>query len=277
MSPAIVQAGGTDPREIEKLIRRGVHVYTRRHLHAKTIVADRYVISGSANVSKRSQQLLDEAASFTNDQSAVRRAREFIERLSTEPVRPDYLEKCKQLYRPPRPNGGRAEGNKTQHRVKHAKLWMVNLRQSSIPETEAERYRQGEAKAEKRLKDRGHSEPDGFHWPYRPRMADELELGDWIIQVITDKDKVVTVYPPGQLLFIDHYIRNSDSARQRYVFHLEVPKRGETMSWTEFRRTAKSLLKSGKLVAPRTAPIREAQVADRFLALWTPGGRLSRR
>src|SRR5450755_2937389 len=141
MSPAIVQAGGTDPREIEKLIRRGVHVYTRRHLHAKTIVADRYVISGSANVSKRSQQLLDEAASFTNDQSAVRRAREFIERLSTEPVRPDYLEKCKQLYRPPRPNGGRAEGNKTQHRVKHAKLWMVNLRQSSIPETEAERYR----------------------------------------------------------------------------------------------------------------------------------------
>lgn len=84
MSPAIVQAGGTDPREIEKLIRRGVHVYTRRHLHAKTIVADRYVISGSANVSKRSQQLLDEAAIFTNDQSAVRRAREFIERLSTE-------------------------------------------------------------------------------------------------------------------------------------------------------------------------------------------------
>jgi len=277
MSPATVQAGGTDPREIEKLMRRGVHVYIRRHLHAKTIVADRSVISGSANVSKRSQQQLDEAAIFTNDQSAVRRAREFIERLSTEPVRPEYLEKCKQLYRPPRPNDGRVNGNKTQHRAKHAKLWIVNLRAASIPESEVARYNQGEARAEKRLKDRGHSEPASFHWPYRPRMADELELSDWIIQVITDKDKVITVYPPGQLLYIDHYIRNADSAKQRYVFHLEVPKRGETMSWATFQRAAKSLLKSGKLIAPRTGPIRDVQVADRFLALWTPGGRLSRR
>jgi len=277
MSPATVKAGGTDPHEVEKLIHRGVWVYTRRHLHAKTIIADRSVISGSANVSKRSHQQLDEAAIFTNDQSAVRRAREFIERLSTEPVRPEYLEKCKQLYRPPRPNDGRAHGNNIQHRARYAKLWIVNLRDISIPKIEEARYEQGEAKAKKKLKHAGQSELDNFHWPFRPPMADELDTGDWIIQVMTDAEKSITVYPPGQLLFVDNYIRNPKLAKLRYVFHLEIPKRGEPMSWTKFRQMTKSLLKVGNLATPRTRPIRDVQVADRLLALWTPAGRLSRR
>jgi hypothetical protein len=148
MSPATVRAGGTDPREVEKLIRRGVRVFTRRHLHAKTIVVDRTTISRSANVSKRSQQQLDEAAILTNDPSTVRRAREFIERLSTEPVLPEYLEKCKQLYRPPCLNDRLADGNNMQRRTKHAKLWVVNLREYPIPDSEADRYHQGEVKAE---------------------------------------------------------------------------------------------------------------------------------
>src|SRR5947209_2147421 len=59
MSPPTVRAGSTDPREVEKLIRQGVQAFTRRNLHAKIVVADNSVISGSANVSKRSQQVLD--------------------------------------------------------------------------------------------------------------------------------------------------------------------------------------------------------------------------
>ena len=38
MSLATVRGGATDPSEIEKLIRRGVKVFTRRHLHSKLIV-----------------------------------------------------------------------------------------------------------------------------------------------------------------------------------------------------------------------------------------------
>jgi len=131
-------------------------------------VADRTAISGSANVSKRSQQQLDEAAILTNDLSTVRRAREFIERLSTEPVLPEYLEKCKQLYRPPRLNDRLADGNNMQRRTKHAKLWVVNLREYPIPDSEAERYHQGEVKAEESVKNTNSSDTDSFHWPSRP-------------------------------------------------------------------------------------------------------------
>jgi phosphatidylserine/phosphatidylglycerophosphate/cardiolipin synthase-like enzyme len=110
MSPRTVRAGGTDPREVEKLIQRGVQAFTRRNLHAKIVVADKSVISGSANVSRQSQQTLDEAAILTTDPSAVRRAQEFIDRICTEPIRPEYLEKCKTIYRPPRFAGQRSDG-----------------------------------------------------------------------------------------------------------------------------------------------------------------------
>jgi phosphatidylserine/phosphatidylglycerophosphate/cardiolipin synthase-like enzyme len=86
-----VRAGRSDPREVEKLLHRGVVVFSRANLHAKIIASDRETLVGSANVSNRAANLLDEAAALTSDPAAVRRAREFIESLSNEPVRPEYL------------------------------------------------------------------------------------------------------------------------------------------------------------------------------------------
>jgi hypothetical protein len=277
MSAATVRAGGTDPREVEKLIQRGVQAFTRRNLHAKIVVADKSVISGSANVSKHSQEVLDEAAILTNDQAAVRRAREFIDRLATEPVRPEYLAECKRIYRPPRSNGQRGNGKPTQKRANHAKLWVVNLVESSVPESEIKRYERGEKEAKKRVKDEARSKTERFHWPWKPRMADELVFGDWLIQVTTYKDKSVVVSPPGQLLYIDHYVRDRESGKERWVFHLEVPRRGETMTWAQFRRAGKAALGAGISTSPRTRPIRDIQIADGVLGLWTSGGRISRR
>jgi hypothetical protein len=277
MSPPTVRAGGTDPREIEKLIRRGVSAYTRRHLHAKLVIADNCVISGSANVSRHSQQVMDEAAILTTDQSAVRRARDFIDRLCTEPVRDDYLRKCKGIYRPPRFNNQRTNGTNRQQRATHVKLWLVNLREYSVPEAEIERYEQGEAKARKLLKDENRSTADSFHWSQKPKMASELELGDWIVQAMTYHDKTTVVFPPGRLLFIDSYVRGAKGRKERWVFHLEVTKRRETMTWKQFRRATKSLPALSTFSAPRTRPIREVEIADAILGLWTEGGRISRR
>jgi hypothetical protein len=277
MSPATVRAGGTDPREIEKLIKRGVEAFTRRNLHAKIVVADKWVISGSANVSRHSQQVLDEAAILTTDPSAVRRAQEFIDRICTEPVRPEYIEKCKSIYRPPRFDGQHAGSKDRQHRATHAKLWLVNLVEATVPDLELERYEHGEAKAEKLVKDQGRSTTTSFHWSHKPKMASELELGDWIIQVTTYEDESILVSPAGQLLFVDHYVRDSERGKERWVFHLEVPRRGETMTWKVFGRATKSFFGPGSPSKPRTKPIRDTQVADGLLSLWTAGGRVSRR
>jgi hypothetical protein len=252
MSVATVQAGATDPREVEKLIRRGVRAFTRRNLHSKMVVAGNCVIAGSANVSQRSYRLLDEAAVLTTDASVIRRAADFIDRLCTEPIRPKYLKECKRFYRPPR-FVGQVRGGNPQLRVKHAKLWIVNLTEYSIPEAEVKRYERGEAKAEK-LRKNSRSKTESFHWPKKPRMADELDRGDWIIQVISDACKNISVHPPGQLLFVDSYVRNSKSDKSRYVFHLEIPKQGQTMTWKRFGWAARGILGSGR-TAPRTRPV----------------------
>ena len=276
MSPSAVHAGVTDPYEVEKLFQRGVRVFSRRSLHAKVVVADNCLICSSANASKRSLQVLDEAALLTYDAIAVRRAREFIAQLLSEPVRLEYLEQCKRLYRPPRfsfPKG--AQSGKRQ-RARHAKLWIVSLRADApIPISESRRYEKGEAKARKLIADKARSKTDSFHWPREPRMASELQFGDWLIQAIKRSDGSIVVYPPGQLLFIDKYIRHAREGRLRWVFHLEVPKRGQTMPWSRFRRAAKSFL--GSLAAPRTRPVREVEASDQLMRLWTTGGRVSRR
>ncbi len=277
MSPSTVKSGATDPREVEKLIKRGVEVFTRRNLHAKVVVADKAVISGSANVSKHSQDVLDEAAILTTDESAVRRAREFIERLCTEPVRPEYLEECKLIYRPPRFSGAKAGAKNAVQRATHAKLWIVNLSEATLPEDEVERFAVGETTARSLVKNDGRSQVDNFHWPRKPRMADELEMGDWIIQCMTWEDESVTVHAPGQLLHVDHYVRNSALNKERWVFHLEVPGRGESLSWADFRRAAKSLLGAKGVERPRTTAVRDVAIADGLLRLWTAGGRVSQR
>ena len=276
MSLPTVRSGGTDPSEIEKLIKRGVNVFTRRNLHAKVVVADNWVIAGSANVSKRSRDLLDEVGILTNDSAVVRRAREFIRPLCTEPVRPEYLQVCKKAYTRPQFGGKKGGPKPRQQRSRHAKLWLAHLREYYIPDSEHDRYEKGEVKAEKLIRNPKGTEIDNFNWPVKPKMADELEPGDWIIQSLTYKDKTTVVYPPGQLLYIDSYVRDFKRKTKRWVFHLEVPVRGETLSWQKFRNVTKHIVNGLQLQSPRTRPIREIQVADGLLGLWTPGGRLAR-
>jgi len=278
MSLASVKAGNTNPYEVEKLIRRGVKAFTRRDLHAKVIIADNMVLVGSANVSMNSKNTLDEAAVLTKDLSVARRAHEFIERICSEPVRPEYLAECKKAYKPPRKLAGRTKPSGSKNaRATHAKLWLVNLVDDySIPESEIGRFEEGEKKAQSLLRNSEKCELTSFHWPHKPKMADELEMGDWVIQCIKHKDGSITVWPSAQLLFIDKYIRNLATGKERYVFHLEILKRCQSMNWAEFRKSAKSVV-SDSLNAPRTKPIRNTDEADGLLRLWTSAGRISRR
>lgn len=278
MSPATVKAGSTNPYEIEKLIQRGVTVFTRKNLHAKIVIADKKVLAGSANVSKRSRDLLDEVAILTDDSITLKRAKEFLNRICIEPVLSEYLDKCKSIYKPPRfiGNGKQSSTGKTAHRATHAKLWLVNLVDYlTIPEDETEAFKQSEDTARELIKDTKKSELETFHMPYKPKMADEIETGDWVIQCVTHKNKSITVYPPARLISTDHYIRNK-KGKERYLFHLESLKRDKNLSWKKFQKALTSIL--GKEInQPRMMAIRETQDADELLRLWIPKRKVSRK
>lgn len=276
MSMATVRSGGTNPFEVEKFIRRGVRVFSRRSLHAKVIISGNSVISGSANISHHSKDVLDEAAIWTNDPAVLRRAAMFIERLCTEPVRLEYLEQCKISYRPPRLSGNQRITGEGQHRVKPTKLWIVNLvLGSGIPECEIDRYEEGMDKAKKLIESMPKSKAIDFTWSRKPRMANELERGDWVIQVVKQEDGRILVFPPACFLLADHYIRDKSSGKERWIFHLAAPVRQQAMPWTTFRARLRLILRQPNLGRPRTMPIRSEQSADRLMKLWTAGGRVS--
>jgi hypothetical protein len=279
MSPASVKAGTTNPYEIAKLMRRGVKVFSRRGLHAKVVVADNQALIGSANISRNSRDSLDEAAVLTKEPSVIRRAHEFLERICTEPIRPEYLKRCKSIYkssRRARTGRDNSTASKTKGRVTHAKLWLVNLQDSSIPDSEIKRYEKGEQKAKTLLRDTANCEVTSFNCTSRSKMVDELEEGDWIIECIKHKDGSITVWPPAQLLYIDQYIRNQKTQKERYVFHSEIFQKCQSLDWSRFRKIANSIL-SNTLKKPRTKPIRNIGEADDLLRLWTPAGQISKR
>ena len=273
MSPAIVKSGATNPFEVEKLIKRGVKVFTRRNLHAKVICTEKSVLVGSANVSKNSRDILDEAAIFTTDPLSIQRSKDFIEQICIEPVLPKYLNECKKLYRPPRITRNQSNQNDNKkRRVVHAKLWILSLHEGSIPESEQTAFDKSEKKAEKLIKNQATSILENWH-STRPN---KVEVGDWVIQCLEFDDKNIDVYSPSRLIFIDEYIRNGKTGAKRYVYHLEAPSNGQEMEWKQFRRVYKSITKK-KLEKPRTIGIKDTKIADDLFRLWTPKGRISKR
>lgn len=276
MSIATVKAGATNPHEVEKLIKRGVQVFTRRNLHAKIVVSDKEILTGSANISKNSRDTLEEAAILTDDRIAFQRAKKFIDLICTEPVLPEYLKECIKSYRPPRVSGKRVGTKGISRRAKHAKLRIVSLIDyANFPENEIESYEKSKKKAEKLLKDKKQSILENFRWSGKPKMADELEQGDWFIQCIKHSDKSISVYPPVQLILLDDYIINKTNGKRRYVFHLESPKSGQAMDWKTFRNKLNTILSTNKKNPP-TIAIRDTTQADELLRLWTPKGRIAR-
>lgn len=156
MSLRTVRAGTTDPREVRKLLRRGVQVFSRASLHAKFFIIDRVVVAGSANISGNARDKRDEAAVLTDDGAAVRRAMATFEQLCTEPVRKGYLDKCIAEYRPPKFIGVPARTDSSRKKPTHAKVWLIGgLTYRNVPKDEEAEANRVLKEVSKKLRDFG--------------------------------------------------------------------------------------------------------------------------
>jgi hypothetical protein len=277
MSLDTVKRGSTDPREIRKLMQRGVEVFTRGSLHAKFIIAGKTLIAGSANVSPNSQKNLDEAGIITTEPVAVARAREFFDGLCTEPVRPEYLKRCIREYRPPQFNGSPSSVKRYQGlgRVRQAKLWFLGgLTELILSEADQESMEKVEARAAKKLKNQERTSVTWVRYgARRPKFMDHIRDGDWVIECTTDGGpRYVTT--PAQVLRQDSWV-SSRGARYEMLM-LETPNAGETMPLSEFRKKVRRFAPALDQKNPRTRAIENDAHADHILRLWTQGGGVSK-
>jgi hypothetical protein len=271
-----VKQGLTAPKEIQRLIRRGVKVFTRSTLHAKFFLCDRWLLVGSANVSRTSRFLLDEAASLTTDSVAIRRAADFFHMLCTEPVRPEYLKICLDAYRPPSFPPNDVFQSARRRRVVEAKLWFISgLRYYDVPAIEKKSAEELQRQAAKKLQKKQGTSVDFNHYPTRPGYFSQIRVGDWIVNCISDNNAIRFVHAPQQVLGQESYTRAH--GRKRYLLLSEAPDSGETIALTQFRRSIRRVAPELDRERARTTPIQSAEIADAILSLWTPTGRVAKR
>lgn len=96
-SEAAVKQGQTNPAKLRRMRRRRVAVYSVQNLHARVFAFDTAVFIGSANVSKHSASVLQEAVLRVTDAAVLKAARDFVTELCLEPLGPKELmrlQKC---------------------------------------------------------------------------------------------------------------------------------------------------------------------------------------
>jgi hypothetical protein len=272
MSLRAVKSGATNPDEVRKLLKRGVQVYTRASLHAKVIVTERVAIVGSANASRHSRDYLDEVAVSLQDARARGQLASVIESYCAEPVRPEYLELCRTLYRPPRMNSGsRKPASRASSR---SKLWFLGgLRRLDLSEAEQESIRPIEKEAERRLSAAHGTEVTWIRYSRRPRAFRVMEPGQWAIACFQEGAGRV-VEAPAQL--IQKRLWRSRRGKSYAYLLFEVPSGGEDVALTAFRRKVRKHMPELDSSRPRTRAIADQRVADQILGLWTPSGKWRR-
>jgi hypothetical protein len=277
MSLGAVSGGATNPKEIRRLMKREVQVFSRAGLHAKFMLAGNTLIVSSANVSGRSRTTLDEAGVLTTDVAAVKRARGFLERLCTEPVRDEYLKKCLAAYRTPRfVGGGRRSGTRRRRDVQ-AKLWIIGgLVYGDVPEKERETVDRLTRKVAKSNKVKEISVGE-MHYPHKQGYFDNLRLGeDWVVcSVLNGDNDVRFAEAPARVLDVISYPRGR--GKRRWIVFVEKAAQAQDMPMRNFRSRVRKIVPKLDRTSPRTRAIDDEEQADAILRLWTHAGRIAKK
>ena len=278
MSLTAVKQGITNPFEIQNFIKRGVEVFSRDNLHAKMIVFnDATLIVGSANITNNSKNNLIEAGLITHDPVSIQRAKDYIARLCTEPVRNEYLKRCLTLYKPPKykPSKEKLQG-KERSQGEEIQYWFLGtVSEINIPDGECSSIEKAEEYASRKLKNPKSTEVDWIRYKNKPSYLDKIHEGDWIIYKFQWKDKSIDVFPPHQVLAIGNYI--GQNGKPTYLLLFEAWQNEESYSWSRFKRIAHKKVPMFKNDILRVQRIKNRDESDFIQRLWTPKGRKARR
>lgn len=187
-----IESGQTCPKDLLRLVRRGVIVYSVPNLHAKVFVVGKTVYIGSNNVSNNSASKLIEAAVRTTDPIVVSSARKFVNDLRLDELTPEFLKQLDKLYQPPKITGGKTPWPEI------PRLLIAQLKLTDLSQREQEIHEIGLSELMKHRKHPRSWVTDDFSWngkcPFR--------LGDIVIQATNEGDGNVFVTPPGKVILL---------------------------------------------------------------------------
>ncbi|WXG46148.1 MAG: phospholipase D family protein [Candidatus Atabeyarchaeum deiterrae] len=267
MSESTVRGGQTNPSEIEKYLAKGVNVFTCLNLHAKAFVFDRMAIVSSANVSQHSKHELIEMGLLCRDRDVVSRVRGWIKSLQRDPVSPEYVKRCKRLYRPPRMHNTSSKGRGTAL-PSYSTVWLLgSLRLYELTEEEKCICKRDVGNASRRIQNSGRYHVEVVRQPMESHFSQRVAPGDQVIQVVSDKNRI-RVYPPSRVLAITRLKAPNEQKLRNVFVHLEEPNHFRPIGWNYFK---KKLAKVGlrRITENSRLEVETLEAKSVVLGLWS--------
>jgi hypothetical protein len=228
-----VTSGQVNPKDIIRLIRRGVEVHACSNLHAKVFAFGRLAIVGSANVSTLSATTLLEACVKIRGSGFAKDCKTFVQSLSGDVVGLEFAESMLKLYRPPKRVGVRAKKSKRRIVPQHSELWLVALTECEWDQEDFEQQEKGWTRAESRLTNQNRFEVETFLWSGKGLPEKLMKGARVLMNTRVDKSKCL-ISPPGRVLDIRSYRKGR---QRKAIIYLEIEKHRR-------RRRHSSFLKS---------------------------------
>jgi hypothetical protein len=249
LSKVNARAGNVCPAEIEKLRKKGVKIYVEPDLHAKVMRLEDRAIVGSANISDRSKNKLDEAGVVLRDDAALASIDAWFAGRMGDPVSPGLIDACKKVYRKPKwpPLGEPAKGRPAGHerrRQHSSSLWIISTQPvGEFPEHEKKTVDSAVRAARKKLKKPRSHAIDNLRWQ-GGRFGQNVKPEDLVIQVWNERGQHVA--PHGRVLSVRR-TKTNRGAQVSYVCveypqgYVDDPIGERVMTGGELRRTCRAL------------------------------------
>jgi len=248
-SEPTVKAGQTHPGDLQKMYRRKIKIYSAKNLHAKVFAFDKAVLVGSANASRHSANILQEAVMRVTDTGNLRAARNFIKGLCLERLGPEELKRLQKLYKPPR----FVPGQNTKRRPKQSPsaLRVASTRSVDIPEKLEKAFESGLREAAKKRQHKRGFYIEEFYWDY----PSPFRKGQLIIQVHKSAHGKA-VSPPGHVIHTKTY---RDGKTRKTLIYTELPDH-DWKPFNQFNSNTKKILGRGG--------VKSSPAANLLLASW---------
>jgi hypothetical protein len=258
MSETSVRSGRTNPRELLKLINKGVDVHSVGNLHAKVFVAGNRIYVGSTNASDTSAVGgLVEAVVESTDRNLVSAGRRFVKSLRGDLVTPNLARAMRRIYKPPKFGHARKRkrARETAAIPVRAPLWIVQLVREAWDDDATRNERLAMPVARRRLRSSRRFRVEDFHWIGR-RFLDRFDRGHSVIQVLEEDDGRCMVHAASRVIHVRRYKHNGKS---HAIVFLEVSK----------KQRAKNVKRLIKQIGPAARALKKGParlIRDRALA-----------
>lgn len=233
-----IKFGETSAKTIETYFNRGIKVFSNQQLHSKILLTDKYLVIGSANLSKSSAEKLTESSVITDSDILISQAKAFCHNLTEESTllsEKDIqtLLKIEVVKRPFKPT----TNSKTRQKKFGNQYWFVSA--FPLKDRTYDKIKDNIEKTTTSISKTTKIDEEDIsflRWRAKTEFSETAKEGDQIILRFNNSDKTRShIYPPSTILkkeVVDGFT---------YFYHDNRGSEESKVSWTKFQAFLKTI------------------------------------